>query len=112
VKVQEMTRDERALLLYLETREVDHSGRVDGRRMNKADHDTAERWNREGFVRFGRIVAADRSEAGCHWCELSDEAFALAHAARKERAMRSRESRPFMTTDDKRREAAAEGGLE
>ena len=38
-----MTSDERNLLLYLETRAVDHGGLVDAKHMNKEDMEIAEK---------------------------------------------------------------------
>jgi len=91
-----MTSDERSLLLYLETRAVDHGGLVDTIHMNKEDMDIAKEWDKEGFVKFGRIkfhsiaviVVSGRTKASTYWCELSDEAWNLAHAERKARCLR------------------------
>ncbi len=82
-----MTSDERNLLLYLETRAVDHGGIVDTKHMNKEDMDIAGKWNNEGFVKFGRIKFHSII-VGTHWCELSDEAWNIAHAERKARCAR------------------------
>lgn len=89
-QLDEMTRDERSLLLYLETRAVDFGGKVDVRHMNKEDMDMAKRWNSEGFLKFGRIKFHDilSKQSGTHWCELSDEAWALAQQERKARYTR------------------------
>lgn len=51
----ELTKDERSLLLYLEARAVDHGGLVAATHMNEEDFAIANRWNREGFIRFSRI---------------------------------------------------------
>ena len=89
-----MTRDERNLLLFFETQAVDHGGLVDLKQrrgqvgiMNKEDFDIAKKWNEEGFVKFGRIKFHSIIEA-THWCELSDEAWGIAHAERKARCTR------------------------
>lgn len=100
--LNEMSRDERSLLLFFECRAVDHSGRVKTVHMNDADRAIAERWNAEGFVQYGRICAENLSEHGTHWCQLSDEAWALAHAERKARAARTWEKRNWRTTEEKR----------
>ena len=81
-----LTKDERSLLLFLESRATDQGGRVKTAHMNAADMTIAEGWHREGFVGFGRIASEDLSEFGTHWCSLSDEAWALAAAERKARA--------------------------
>lgn len=63
-----MTKDERSLLLFLETQAVDHAGKVDGRHMNKDDFETAAKWDAEGFVNFGRVAFENVNEYGAHWC--------------------------------------------
>jgi len=82
-----MTSDERSLLLYFETRAVDHGGLVDVKHMNKEDMEIAEKWDKEGFVKFGRIKFHSIAVSS-HWCELSDEAWNIAHAERKARCAR------------------------
>ena len=83
-----MTSDERSLLLFFETQAVDYGGLIDiKKRMNKEDFDIAKKWNDEGFVKFGRIKFHSILKS-THWCELSDEAWSLAHAERKARCTR------------------------
>ena len=98
-----MTRDEKSLLLYLETCAVDQSGRVDMRKMNETDVSIVTRWNKSGYVKFGRIKSHDIvsiiSEK-THWCELSDHAFTDAHAERKARAHRLLENRDYERTSE------------
>lgn len=92
--LETMTSDERNLLLYLETRAVDHGGKVDAQHMNKEDFEISEKWNKEGFVRFGRIkfhsITKGKGRTSCvsHWCELSEEAWKLAHAERRAKCKR------------------------
>jgi hypothetical protein len=57
-----LTRAEMSLLLYLETQAVDYGGRLEGARMNADDLATAKRWNKRGYVLFGRIAANDISK--------------------------------------------------
>ena len=61
----------------------------------RSDFEIARRWNESGFVLFGRIAAHDISTRGVsgeyprtHWCVLSDEAWAAAHAERRARCQR------------------------
>ena len=82
-----MTSDERNLLLYLETCAVDYGGLVDIKHMDKEDMDIAEKWDKEGFVKFGRIKFHSIIKS-THWCELSEEAWNLAHAERRARCKR------------------------
>jgi hypothetical protein len=67
--LSEFTKDEKSQLLYLETRLVDHAGRIDVRRMNDADWEIMHRWKKEGFVDFGRVCFEDIKLPGeTHWC--------------------------------------------
>lgn len=103
--LETMTKDEKSLLLYLETCAVDCSGKVQAVRMNSDDQKIVERWNAEGFVSYGRIASEDLNEYGSHWCHLSDEAWALAAAERRARAERLWKQRRWRTTEEKRNAA-------
>jgi len=96
-----MTSDERSLLLYFETRAVDHGGIVDTIHMNKEDMDIAKEWDNEGFVKFGRIKFHSITPAGTYWCELSDEAWNLVHAERKARCARIMSRQTINKTSDR-----------
>ncbi|MBA7621882.1 hypothetical protein ES703_29252 [subsurface metagenome] len=104
-----MTSDERNLLLYFETCAVDYGGKVDNRRMNKEDMYIAEEWNKEGFVKFGRIKFRSiistsplkRFRKNTHWCELSDEAWDIAHEERKARCARIMSKQTIDKTSDR-----------
>lgn len=98
----EMSKDERSLLLFLETRAVDYGGRVKEAHMNKEDFKIAEKWNEEGFIEFGRIVARNINTDGGHWVKLSDDAWKLAQEERKARATRMWENRTWISTEDSR----------
>lgn len=97
-----MTKDEKSLLLFLETCAVDQGGRVNTAHMNADDYETAKRWNDEGFVRFGRICRDHCSERTSHWCFLLDKAWPLAAELRKQRAGRMWHKRDWQTTCEKR----------
>ena len=97
-----MTSDERNLLLYLETRAVDYGGLVDTNHMNKEDMDIAKKWNEEGFLKFGRIRFRSITTVGTHWCELSDEAWNLAHTERKARCLRIMSKQTIDKTYDRK----------
>lgn len=100
-----LTRQELSLLLYLETRAVDHSGRVDSVHMNAEDFGIVERWNNDGFVSFGRISSKNCNSDGSHWCQLSEDAWKIVGEELKARAKRKWENRRFKTTQEKREEA-------
>ena len=86
------TKDEKNLLLYFETQAVDYGGTLESVRMNADDFAIAHRWNESGFVQFGRIAFHDIKKyngiARDHWCVLSDDAWAKAHAERHARCQR------------------------
>ena len=91
----ELTKEEKSLLLYMETQAVDYGGKLQSVRMNADDFDVAKRWNESGFVLFGRIAANDHVTRGSsgkylctHWCVLSDEAWEAAHTERRARCQR------------------------
>ena len=98
-----LTKDETSLLLYLETRAVDHAGRVDQRHMNDEDRKKCEDWADTGFISYGRIIATDCIPTGTHWVHLSTEAYALAALYRRERAERGWERKRYTTTEEKRK---------
>lgn len=93
----EMARDEKTLLLFLETRAVDHAGRVDIRHMNYDDMNLAQTWALEGFVEFGRIESQHHSKYGTHYVHLSEAAMEAAHKERRARAERQWARRRYQT---------------
>lgn len=104
-KLENFTPTERSLLLYLESRAVDYGGRVDIRNMNENDMEIAKRWDKQGFIGFGRIVIRHHNVQGTHWCKLSQEAIELAHQGRKNRMMRMWERRTWLSTrEDKEKD--------
>ena len=89
----ELTKNEKSMLLYLETVAVDHGGKLQSIRMNADDFKIAEAWNTSGFVQFGRIARQDIKQVSgepprTHWCVLSDAAWVAAHAERRARCER------------------------
>lgn len=91
--VDELSQDERSLLVYLETRAVDHGGIVAGHHMNEMELKVAEEWNRENFIRFTRLrpdfLDDVKKNGGSHAVELSDIAYNCVTLIRKRRAKRS-----------------------
>lgn len=98
--IDAMIKDERSLLLFLETQATDNGGRVQAIRMNKNDIGIAKQWNKERFIMFGRIRSKDISASGNYWCLLSDEAWLLAHTERRARALRMWAKRTWKTTTE------------
>lgn len=100
MEINKMSKDERSLLLFLETRAVDYGGKIDARMMNQDDFDIAEKWNENGFIGFGRIVFRNIKGSETHWCRLSDEAWKLAHQERRNRWERMWLKKDWLTTED------------
>ena len=88
--MHELTKDEISLLLYFECVSVDNNGLIDGRRINVPEIEIANRWDEEGFLSFGRLLARDLTEArhNTHYVVLTDESWATAHHYRKQRGLR------------------------
>lgn len=88
------TKDERSLLLFLETQIVDHCGQVASDSMNESDREIAKRWAKDGLIAFGRRRADEitgergRGSRRAHWVQFSDKAWTIAHQLRRERGER------------------------
>lgn len=102
--MRKLTKNEISLLLYLETRAVDHVGKVDMSRMNKEEFNICKEWAKEKFIHFGRIASKDiHKDSGLtNWVVLSEEAWEIAHAKRKKRFVRSYKERKWITTAELR----------
>ena len=87
-KIEDMDKDERSLLLYLECQAVDYGGKIDPRRMNKRDFEIVRQWDEEGFIQFGRIKASDIAHNFANWVVLSENAWEEAHRERRARFVR------------------------
>ena len=100
----EMSRDERSLLLYLETRAVDHGGLVTTPQMNATDFENVEKWKAVGFIEFGRLTheSIEKLRGSTHWVKLSEKAWLFAHQERRNRYERVNGSRTWQTTEEKR----------
>ena len=96
------TKDERSLLLYLETRAVDHGGKIRDANMNDLDRATLKAWTKSGYVKSGRIASEHMDAQHATWVHLSEQAMADAHDLRKARAERMWANKVYMTTDEKR----------
>jgi len=92
-----LTKDERSLLLFFETLAVDHCGVIDDpQKMSSEDFKIAQQWDKEGFCSFKRYTKRGFDDDDdyykvlllTHIIELSEEAWLLAHQERKARAIR------------------------
>lgn len=110
----EMTIAQQRLLMYLETRAVDHRGKIDPAHVNVEDRQQIDDWAREGFIESGRICAADlqpaapsdtaRAYVPNSWVKLSPQAIAAAHALRIARIERGWQNKGYRTTAEYRDE--------
>ncbi len=104
MKLETFSKNERSLLLYFESRAVDHSGAVHTQHMNAEDMQLAALWHDNGFVRFGRISSdcLPMPSGSTHWCELSESAWLLAAEERRSRYLRGFANRRWTSTEEKR----------
>ena len=86
--LETMDKDERSLLLFLESCAVEHGGRVDIRHMNPQDLQIICQWVDEKLIEWGRIKSKDIKLHFTHWVILSDKAWKLAHKERRARCER------------------------
>jgi len=101
--LDEMTKDERSLLLFLETCAVDYGGRVDAQCMNSDDFLLVKKWAEEKFIKFGRIAydsVVVHKGPNTAWVELSDHAWTLAHQERRNRFERINKARSWKKTEE------------
>lgn len=90
-QLNSMSKEERNLLLYLETAATDYGGLYSSVKVNAADVEILDRWNKSEFVHSGRIAFHDIPQmlgAKTNWCVLSEDAWALAQRERRLRSAR------------------------
>ena len=95
---REYTRDEKSLVLYLETCLVDSWGRVAGAHLNAEDIVIAENLTKEGLLQFGRLKFRAISKLNKdhptlsrqyhYWVRFTDKAWGCAGKWRRERSER------------------------
>lgn len=86
IKIEDLTREEKSLLLFFETCCVDDASKVDTRRMNDKDFQIAKKFSEEKLITFKRIKFEFLKNNKTHVVTLSDNAWELVHKLRKERA--------------------------
>lgn len=98
-KLEDMTPEERSLLLYVECCAVDEGGLVDSRKINSDERDILKRWHDEGLISFSRITwDSIQSLVNKHCTDLvylSEEAWNLAHQERRARQVRMSRKPPY-----------------
>lgn len=107
-QLEKLTRDEKSLILFLETQAVDYCGIVRTIHMNQPDLKIAEKWNDEGFIVFHRRpwheIESDpeylQKFQRTHYVILSDEAWTIAHVLRKLRGESNLFTKRDLKTDE------------
>jgi len=99
--IEKMSKDEKDLLMHLETRAVDYGGRVVMTHMNGTDVTIIKRWAKKGFIGFGRIRFEDtKAFSSTHWCEFTAESWKVVHQLRLARAKRVFGGRRWTKTEE------------
>ena len=102
-RLDKLTREERSTLLYLESCMVDYGGRWHYKRTNEDDREIMMKWQKKGWLNFGRIVLKDGNKDGLHWVRLGPRLLKLAQAERRARIDRMWDNRRWQTTLEKNR---------
>jgi len=88
--MKEYSKNEKSLLLYLETCLVDNRGKVQSAHMNDIDFTITKKWKEEKLIEFRRVPYHEITTAGVfpqtHTIKFTDKAWKLAHQFRRERA--------------------------
>ncbi|VVE68902.1 hypothetical protein PAN31117_03135 [Pandoraea anapnoica] len=109
IELADLTRQEKSFLLYAETCCVEYGGLLEGLRMNGDDMAAGRRFKELGIINFGRVPAAllgtFNGRAASNWVTFTDDAWRLAHLARRERAAKPHAGRKRV--DDELAERAA-----
>lgn len=85
MEFDDLSKDEKSLLLLFESSSVEDGGKVDLQNMSGEDLKTAKKWTKTEFIDFGRIKMSDIIGTKCQWVVLSNEAWSLAQRERRER---------------------------
>lgn len=100
MKLKDLDKDEKSLLLFLETAVTDRAGIYKPEYVNDADREKMHEWAESGFITKGRVASAHLRDGMTVWVQLSGEAMRIAHEARTERARRMWKNRKWKTTDE------------
>lgn len=87
--LENISRDQRSILMYAETCAVDYGGLLEGSKMNAADLAALSTLIDGGILTFGRIpgrLVGTFRRPITHWCELTEAGWALSHQLRRARA--------------------------
>jgi hypothetical protein len=99
MNLNDMSKDERSLLLYIESVAVDNAGLIDNRKINDEDRQILGEWDKKGFIFWSRITWESLQKLTNHYTStivrLSNDAWTLAHEERRARNIRMSEKSPY-----------------
>jgi len=104
--INQLTKTERSLLLFLECAAVDVAGIYHSESLNAEDRQIMDRWKSEALIDHGRVASETNNPNGRVWVKLSPTAMAAAHEERSARADRMWRQRGWITTAEKRAKSA------
>jgi len=109
MELNQMSADERNLLLYLESVSTDGGGLVHSQRINDEDREILKKWDESGFISYSRLtfdsIQRLHDKHNTSLVYLSDEAWKLAHQERRAKNLRMQSKSPYrdlITTKSKR----------
>jgi hypothetical protein len=100
--IDQLTKTEKSLLLFMECAAVDEGGIYQTERTNAEDREIMDRWKAEGFIDHGRVASEYLTATRRVWIKLTPEAMALAQELRRARAERMWIARTWESTAEKR----------
>ena len=100
--IDQLTKTEKSLLLFLECAAVDNGGIYRPECTNAEDREIMDRWREEGFIDHGRVSSEYVTPARQVWVQLTPEAMLLAQELRRARAERMWKARTWESTSEKR----------
>lgn len=99
MELEKMSRDERSLLLYIETCATDEAGLIDSRKVNEDDIEILKEWDETGFISYSRLTWNSIQKLSSHYHTsrvfLSEDAWKLAHEERRARNKRMSGKSPY-----------------
>lgn len=94
--IDNLSDDQRRLLLYVESCCVEHGGLMESQRLNHGDHGPLDQLEGSCILTWGRIpsrLLGQFQRNVTHWCDLTDAGWALAHQLRRQQAAKPDEAR-------------------
>jgi len=97
MKLNALTKAEKALLVFLERVCVDNEGIYNIEHLSREDRKIMERWKTQGIIDHGRVAPMHARAGKSVWVKLSRDAIVAAYGFRQERAERAWLDRRWIT---------------